>query len=155
LRYLRIAQSYIHQAGARLQDAVDAHREKNHPYAVRLSQECVELSLKAVLRGVGLEYPRTHEISYILTQEKERFPEWFRAEVEYMERSSKLLFAKREPSLHGDESSILSPDEVMSSGDAEDATKRANRVFGLCSKLVQELEEKTTEKASSRKSRKD
>ena len=46
LSLLRVAKAYLRQAGARLKDARDALLEGNYPYAVRLSQECVELSLK-------------------------------------------------------------------------------------------------------------
>jgi HEPN domain-containing protein len=58
LSLLKIAKSYLRQAEARLEDAEDALLEGNYPYAVRLSQECVEPSLKAVLKAVGIEYPR-------------------------------------------------------------------------------------------------
>ncbi|MBC7129899.1 HEPN domain-containing protein [Candidatus Bathyarchaeota archaeon] len=42
MRLLRIARSYLRQAEARLEDAKDALLEGNYPYAVRLSQECVD-----------------------------------------------------------------------------------------------------------------
>ena len=139
MRYLKVSRSYLRQADARLGDASDAARDGNHPYAVRLSQECVELSLKAALRGVGIEYPRVHEVSAILVAAESRFPEWFRVEVDYLRRTSRLLFAKREPALYGDEAAILSPDELMDREDAEDAVKRARKVYGLCRRLVEEL----------------
>jgi len=51
LSLLKVARAYLRQAEARLKDARDAFAEGNYPYAVRLSQECVELSLKAVLNN--------------------------------------------------------------------------------------------------------
>jgi len=140
LRSLRVAKSYLRQAKARLDDARDALREGNHPYAVRLSQECVELSLKAVLRAVGIEYPKVHDVSDIFPAIRDRFPDWFKTEIGFLSESSKLLFKKREPSLYGDEGALLPPNEVMSEGDAEDATNRAERTYNLCEKLVLELE---------------
>ena len=142
MRSLKVASSYLRQAKARLEDAVEALQEQNHPYAVRLSQECVELSLKAVLRAVAIEYPRVHEVSDILPEIKDRFPEWFRGEIEFLQESSRSLFKKREPSLYGDQAGILSPDEVMSSSDAEDGVRRATRTYELCQRLVSELESK-------------
>lgn len=62
MKLLKIAKSYLRQAEARLRDAIDAFSESNYPYAVRLSQECVELSLKAVLKAVGIEYPKIHDV---------------------------------------------------------------------------------------------
>ncbi|MEM4807540.1 MAG: HEPN domain-containing protein, partial [Nitrososphaerota archaeon] len=84
LQLLKIAKSYLRQAEARLKDAKDALAEGNYPYAVRLSQECVELSLKAVLKAVGIDYPKVHDVSDILLDIKERFPEWFKAEIEFL-----------------------------------------------------------------------
>jgi HEPN domain-containing protein len=143
LRSLRVARSYLRQAEARLEDAEDALGEENHPYAVRLSQECVELSLKAVLKSVGIEYPKVHEVSYVLEEIGNRFPGWFRAEIGYMADSSKLLFKKREPSLYGDEEALLPPNMVMSEDDARDATQRAKKTYKLCERLVKELEART------------
>lgn len=140
MRSLRVARSFLRQAEARLEDAEDAHGEGNHPYAVRLSQECVELSLKAVLKSVGIEYPKVHEVSYVLEEIGERFPGWFRAEIGYMAESSRLLFKKREPSLYGDEEALIPPNGVMSEEDARDATIRAEKTYHLCERLIGDLE---------------
>lgn len=140
LRSIRVAKSYLRQAKARLADAEDAVKEENHPYAVRLSQECVEFSLKAVLKTVGIEYPKIHDVSDIFPGIRDRFPDWFKLEIDFLRESSKLLFKKREPSMYGDDEAILSPNEVMSKDDAEDATDRAEKAYSLCEKLIVELE---------------
>jgi len=142
LKLLKVAKSYFRQAKARLKDAKDAYIEGNYPYAVRLSQECVELSLKAVLKAVGIEYPKIHDVSDILVEVKDRFPEWFRAEIEFLCESSKILVKKRELSLYGGEEAFLAPEEVISKKDAEDATLRSEKTYGLCEKLVLEIEKK-------------
>lgn len=143
MRSVKVARSYLRQAEARLEDALDALGEENHPYAVRLSQECVELSLKAVLRAVGIEYPKVHEVSDVFPGIGERFPGWFRAEIGFLMESSKVLFKKREPSLYGDEGALLPPNGVMDRGDAEDATERAAKTYNLCDRLVAEIEAST------------
>lgn len=150
LQLLKVAKSYLRQAEARLDDAEDALSEANHPYAVRLSQECVELSLKAVLKVVSIEYPKVHDVSDILLEVKERFPGWFRSELEFLRESSKILVKKREPSLYGGEGDLLSPDEVMDKMDAEDATTRARKTYTLCKRLLSQL----TKKRRGRKSNK-
>jgi len=139
LQSLKVARSYLRQAVARLEDAKEARPKANYPYAVRLSQECVELSLKAALKAVGIEYPKVHDVSDVLADVKGRFPEWFRAEIDHMSESSRILFKKREPSLYGGEEAFLSPDEVISKSDAEDAIARAERAYRLCDKLLAEL----------------
>jgi len=140
LSLLRVAKAYLRQAGARLKDARDALLEGNYPYAVRLSQECVELSLKAVLKAVGIEYPKIHDVSDILVDVEERFPEWFRAELGFLRESSRVLVKKREISLYGGEEAFLSPEEVISRVDAEDATQRAGKTYELCKRLVDSID---------------
>ncbi|MEM2592965.1 MAG: HEPN domain-containing protein [Thermofilaceae archaeon] len=143
MQLLKIAKSYLRQAEARLKDAKDALAEGNYPYAVRLSQECVELSLKAVLKAVGIDYPKVHDVSDILLDIKERFPAWFKAEIEFLRESSKILAKKREISLYGGEEAFLAPEDVISREDADDAVKRAIITHELCNRLVIEIEGKT------------
>jgi HEPN domain-containing protein len=137
---IKIALAYLRQAKARLEDAKEAINEGNHPYAVRLSQECVELCLKAVLKAVGIEYPKVHDVSDVLMDVKARFPAWFRKGMDYMCESSKKLVKKRELSLYGGEEAFLSPNEVISKADAQDATKRADKTFQLCDRLINQLQ---------------
>ncbi|MBO3753649.1 MAG: HEPN domain-containing protein [Candidatus Brockarchaeota archaeon] len=141
MRLVKIARSYLKQAEARLSDAKDAYQEDNYPYAVRLSQECVELSLKAVLKAVGIEYPKVHDVSDVLLSVGQRFPEWFQQELTYLSESSKILVKKREVSFYGGEEAFLSPDEVIGEEDARDAIGRAGKAFTICRKLVEELED--------------
>ena len=140
MKLIKIALAYLRQASARLEDAKDAVKEENNPYAVRLSQECVELCLKAVLKAVGIEYPKVHDVSDVLMDVKARFPAWFQKETDYMCESSKRLVKKREPSLYGGEEAFLSPNEVINKADAKDAVKRANKTFQLCHKLINQLQ---------------
>lgn len=135
-----MAKSYLRQAKARLEDAKEAFLESNYPYAVRLSQECVELSLKAVLKAVGIEYPKIHDVSDVMFEVKDRFPEWFKAEMDFLCESSRVLVKKRELSLYGGEEAFLTPEEVIDEKDAEDATARAEKTYGLCERLVVEID---------------
>lgn len=139
MRLIRLAESYMRQAEARLKNAQEAYAGRNHPYAVRLSQECVELCLKAVLKAVGIEYPKIHDVSDVLVESKQRFPEWFQAEMNFLSESSKILVKKREPSLYGGEEAFLSPEDLIGEGDARDAVRRAGKTFELCKRLMGEL----------------
>ena len=67
-------------------------------------------------------------------------PEWLRSEIDFLRQTSRLLYAKREPSLYGNEAADLSPDEVMGRQDAEDGVKRARKTHKTCLKLIKELE---------------
>jgi len=138
MKFLKLAKSYLRQAEARMEDADDAFKEGNYPYALRLSQEVVELCLKASLRLVGIEYPKIHDVSDILLKYIDRFPEWFREKGMYLAETSKKLALKREISFYGGEEGLLSPDELISRDDALDAVERARETLKLCKKLIEE-----------------
>jgi len=123
-----------------LRDAREALAEGLYPYALRLSQECVELSLKAALRIVGIEYPKKHDVSDVLVMAKERFPEWFREEIDFLADTSRVLAKKREVSMYGDEALMLSPDEVVSREEARVAVESAEKTYRLCRRLLNEYE---------------
>ncbi len=135
----------MRQAKARLEDAEDALQEANYPYTVRLSQECVELSLKAVLKAIGIEYPKVHDVSDVFTRIEGRLPEWFRVEIPFLRESSKILAKKREISFYGGEEALLSPNDVISEEDAKDAAMRARKVYSLCDRLISQLEKASKE----------
>lgn len=131
-----LALGYLKQAEARLGDAKDALDEENNAYALRLSQECVELCVKAVLRSVAIEYPKQHEVSGLLLEFRQRFPRWFSGEVEFIQQASVSLFKKRELAFYGGEDTSLPPDKVISEEDGRAAVEWATRVFTDCSKLL-------------------
>lgn len=139
MKFINIASSYLKQAEARLKDAEGALKEGLNSYALRLSQECVELSLKAALKIVAIEYPKKHDVSDVLINVKDRFPKWFQNEIGFLTDTSKRLAKKREISMYGDEELALSPDEMISNEEAQDAIKRARKTYNLCRRLFNEL----------------
>lgn len=107
-----MAKAYLHQAESRLRAAEHALTEGNFPFAVRLSQECVELSLKAALRLYGVEYPKEHDVGGLLMEVKDRFPTWFSGLAEEFREISARLAAQRGPSMYGDEEEGLAPSQL-------------------------------------------
>ena len=92
------------------------------------------------MKAVGIEYPKIHDVSDILVDLRERFPEWFRVELGFLRESSKVLVKMREISLYGGEEAFLSPEEVISRVNAEDATQRAGKTYELCRRFVDFIE---------------
>ncbi|MEM2584988.1 MAG: HEPN domain-containing protein, partial [Thermoproteota archaeon] len=82
MKLAKLAEDYFKRARIRIKSAELAYSEESYPDVVRYSQECVELSLKAALRAVAVEYPKEHDMSRILRAVRERFPEWFEREIE-------------------------------------------------------------------------
>lgn len=140
MRLAKWAEDYFKRARIRVKSAELAYSEKSYPDVVRYSQECVELSLKAVLRAVGIEYPKEHDVSRILRAVKDRFPEWFKMEIDKLGGVSRDLADKRAPSLYGIESSGKAPSDIFDSGDAEKALSDAKYVLNTAGKLLSELQ---------------
>lgn len=131
-----MAESYLLEGEIRLKTARIAVENEHFAYAVRSSQECVELSLKGVLRYVGIEPPKWHDVGPILRKEVQRFPEWFSKNIDRITLVSRELRREREPSMYGDGELNLPPQELYTKLDAQEAVKKADFVMGLCKRLV-------------------
>jgi len=67
------ARDYLARAKERIMDASSALSRKSYPEVIRYSQEATELSLKASLRFVGVEYPKVHDVGDVLTERREKW----------------------------------------------------------------------------------
>lgn len=126
----------IKQASRRLETARREGRSGSRGYAVRSAQECAELSLKAALRFVGVEYPKKHDVSAALLAVKGRFPKWI--EVERLAENGIWLAERREPAMYGNEAEGLSPDELFTKEEAAMALRYAKETFELCKRLIKQ-----------------
>jgi HEPN domain-containing protein len=134
-----LARSNVRQAEDRLTTARIALERGNYPYAVRQAQECVELSLKACLRLVGIEPPKWHDVGPIIRRERENFPEWFKEHVERIVSISRSLRKERELAMYGDEESKIPPEELYTRFDAEKAIEDAGFVLEIAKRLLREF----------------
>ncbi len=139
MRMDRLALDYLRRAGSRLIDAESAFKRGDYPEIVRYSQEAVELSLKAVLRILGIEYPKVHEVSDILLLYRDNYPEWFSANLDRIMEISKELALKRAPAMYGIEASGKTPSDLFDEDDAEEALKSGRYVHDLCRKFIEEF----------------
>lgn len=128
----------LRQAMRRLETSKREVKEGSPAYAIRSAQECVELSLKAALRLLGVEYPKRHDVSKVLLLFKDRFPAWF--DVDVFALKSRELAEKREPAMYGDELEGMWPDQLFTRKDAEKAMSDAKRIYEACEKLFDEYE---------------
>jgi HEPN domain-containing protein len=83
-----LAEEYLRRAERYLKEARNAYAEGDFPTTIRRSQESVELSVKAALRLLGIEYPRKHDVSDVLDQivGLEALPGYFREAVPFRKR---------------------------------------------------------------------
>ena len=138
MRTKRMAESYIGIARDCLDQARMSFERGNYPLSVRRAQECVELSLKAVLRSIAIEYPREHDVSRALEMLKEKFPDWFSFKIPEFIRISRDLSKKRGPAMYGYEAELRPASDIFSRGDAEEALAAMEEVFAACNRLIEE-----------------
>ncbi|MDJ0269045.1 MAG: HEPN domain-containing protein [Aigarchaeota archaeon] len=139
---IKIARALVNQGTRRLETAKREYNEGSPAYAIRSSQECVELALKGALRLVGIEYPKKHDVSNVLLRFADRCPRWF--EVEKMAKISRIVAEKREPAMYGDELSTNPADMLFTRDEAKEAFNMTREVLENVSRLISEYEQHTT-----------
>jgi len=127
-----IARSHLRQARLILAEAERYQRDGVWHLAVRRSQESVELALKGLLRGAGLEVPHVHDVSAFLVEHSGRLPAVLLPHLDRLVSVSRRLRREREVSFYGDEESGAAPDRLYTGGDAEQAVGDARLVVELC-----------------------
>jgi len=123
---LTLAESYLHKAKLRLRVLDLLLREKGYSDVVREAQETVELSLKGILRAIGVEPPKQHDVGYLVVEYSDRLPPEVAGKATELARISKWLRKEREFALYGDVDFI--PSLEYSLGDATRALTDARTV---------------------------
>lgn len=121
-----LARDYIDRAGIRLRALDVLFDAGSWADVVRESQEVVELALKALLRSVGVDPPRVHDVSDVLVQERERLPAAVEGDLDTLVEVSRALRRDRELAFYGAED--LTPSGFYSKDDAQRARSGARRV---------------------------
>jgi hypothetical protein len=97
-----LARSYIWKAETRI-DALEAlFKRGNYSDVVREAQETVELALKGMLRAVGVEPPKFHDVGGLVLDHQDRFAEEVSRELTRAAEISKRLRKERELAFYGD-----------------------------------------------------
>jgi len=138
-----MAREYITRARRTLEEAKSAFGDEDSPLTIRRAQEAAELSLKAALRFLAVEYPREHDMRDVLLAvvASRSLPEWFRSEVEFMADASSDLARKRGPAFYGDEQALKPPSQLFTRSDAAKALEDSEHIYRICMKLIESKEE--------------
>jgi len=143
---LRMAQDFARRSARFLKEASLALSELDHATCVRRSQECVEMSLKGVLRLLGIEYPSQHDVSEVLlTLDRSPLPGWFKEHLPYLAETSRSLAALRGPAMYGSEEELKPASELFSEDDARRAYVDAEKVLHLCTAIINSWRSDRTE----------
>ena len=133
---ITLAQSLIKKATDRL-DILDLLVNKGaYSDVMREAQEIVELATKAMLRAVGIEPPKFHDVGDLLLEHTDKYPDDISKELEKIASISKRLRKERELSFYGDIDFI--PTEEYTITDAQEATEGADLIVAIAKKLIEQ-----------------
>ncbi|MFM7036021.1 MAG: HEPN domain-containing protein [Planctomycetia bacterium] len=116
MRSPELAADYVRRAAARVAALDSLFTAESWADVVRESQEVVELALKGLLRAVGVEPPRIHDVSDVLIAERARLPKAIQRQVESLAAGSRMLRRDRELAFYGAED--LTPSGFYTRDDA-------------------------------------
>jgi HEPN domain-containing protein len=129
-----LAQSYRIKAEKRLKILDVLLREEAFSDVIREAQEIVELALKGMLRQVGIEPPKWHDVGSALIEFAGRLPEAVAGDVDRLAGISSWLRKEREFSFCGDIDFI--PTEEYDVDDALRAIRDAEYVYAAAAKVI-------------------
>jgi HEPN domain-containing protein len=129
-----LAQSYRIKALKRLKVLEVLLKEDAFSDVIREAQEIVELALKGMLRQIGVEPPKWHDVSEALIEFSGRLPEEVKEHVPQLAEISKWLRKEREFSFYGDIDFI--PTEEYDREDALRAIRDAEFVCDMVVKVI-------------------
>jgi hypothetical protein len=129
-----LAQSYLLKAEKRLKILPVLLNEAAYSDVVREAQEIVELALKGMLRQVGIEPPKWHDVGALLVEYRGRFPGRVQPDLERLAEISAWLRKEREFSFYGDIDFIpteeyAESDALRAAGDAQFVVSAAESVI--------------------------
>lgn len=130
-----LARAYLEKATKRRRVLEVLMEEQAWSDVVREAQELVELALKAMLREVGIDPPKWHDVGPILEEQAALFPDFVRAALPELARISKWLRKEREFSFYGDVDFI--PTEQYFEEDAARANADAAYALGMATRLIE------------------
>lgn len=129
-----LAQSLLIKAIKRIKVLEVLFEDSAYSDVIRESQELVELACKAILRQIGIEPPKWHDVGKLIIEYKERLPKKARKDVKKIAEISHWLRKERELSFYGDIDFI--PTEEYSKKDAKKAMSDARFVVGMAKKVI-------------------
>ncbi len=130
----KLAEDYLKRAKIRLEALKFLYEKNDYPDVVREAQEAVELALKALLREIGVEVPKIHDVGKVLIKYKNLLPSVVEQNAEKIAAISKRLRKERELSFYGAEDFIpleeyTAEDALQAIEDAEFVVKTISKVF--------------------------
>ena len=119
MKNVSLARSYLDKTQKRVKILSVLLEESAYSDVIRESQEIVELALKGMLRQIGIEPPKWHDVGPLILEYRTRFPGEVSSQAEKLAEISAWLRKEREFAFYGDIDFI--PTERYSKADAQRA----------------------------------
>ncbi len=129
-----LAQSYLAKVEKRLKALAVLKAEGANSDVVREAQELVELALKGMLRAIGVEPPKYHDVGGLLLEHRDKIAPEVREGLGRAAEISKRLRKERELAFYGDIDFI--PTEEYTIEDADRAYADAEWVVTLARRVI-------------------
>ena len=131
---MSLAQSYLAKARARLKILPIFQESGDYSDVVREAQEAVELALKGMLRFVGVEPPKWHDVRPLLMEKGAKFPAVDHKTLQRLSEISASLRKERELAFYGDEEHV--PTEEFGLQDGQRALDYAKFVVAVAQGVI-------------------
>lgn len=129
-----LARSYLKKADQRIKILKLLQEGGDYSDVIREAQETVELCTKAMLRQVGVEPPKWHDVGGLLLDHRGKFTEEVRTSLPRVAEISKWLRKERELAFYGEIDFI--PSEQYSAEDGLRALEDADFVHRIAQLVV-------------------
>jgi hypothetical protein len=129
-----LARSYLKKAVDRLDILEVLFQKGAYSDVVREAQEVVELATKGMLRAVGIEPPKYHDVGSLILEHADRFVPISQEKLQQIAAISKRLRKERELSFYGDIDFI--PTEEYKREDAKEAIDDAHFVVKIATSVI-------------------
>jgi HEPN domain-containing protein len=135
---INMAESFLHRAWNKLDEAGKHLKKFNYSESISASQECIELSVKAIFLLFQKEYPRKHEFR---EEEFENILKMIPAKLKYLDIAKVYLYSKfwlqfYTVAKYGLEKLGIGADKLFGKEKAELALKHADRCRSVASQLL-------------------
>ena len=127
-----MAGDLLARSGRCLRETRTAYDESDYALCVRRAQETIEPAIKGLLRLVGIEFPREHDVSDVLLDSAARFQEPWRENLPELARRLHEITPKRGPAMYGLEAQGVPASEAFDEEDGRGALADAEFVHSRC-----------------------
>jgi len=139
---MEMAESFLKRAWTKLDEAKHHLKSSNYPESISASQECIELSIKAIFMLLQKEYPRKHEFK---EEEFEVILEKIPEKLKHLDFFKLYLYSKfwlnfYTVAKYGLEKIGIGPEKLFEREEAELALKHANKCESAASQLKNYIE---------------